>query len=348
MKSCFVSVLLCLLSEPASVLVGERFVLQGELKETKAYMIMREMNKALVLVVAVLLVSLVACVDLVAAAPKPSVPEFTVHVTDHSYDVPTTTTTTTDPYDGRITTTTSPGYHMVNGSIELSIKNQPFTSYYNSDGYPIKLYYHIRVKGLDAVNWYYSPGVNPDSYFPTTNSTYTTGTYGYSGYSFEIRWGDLIAYRADGTLDFQVEALIGYMNVTNINPTDIVTRADDLLTEYVGQTSGWSNTQTITIGEAAQAHSPIETAPTTQNSPATSTAIPENSPASSPPLSQSPHVTPSPLSAQQTQPEPTQTQPVQDQSSFLPYVLVVVAAVLIAFVAGVLVSRRRYKKLSVH
>jgi 5-hydroxyisourate hydrolase-like protein (transthyretin family) len=71
-----------------------------------------------------------------ASIPKPSVPEFTVSVTDHSYDVQTTTTTNTD-FDGRITTTTTPGYHMVNGSIELSIKNQPFTSYYDSDGYPI-------------------------------------------------------------------------------------------------------------------------------------------------------------------------------------------------------------------
>lgn len=79
--------------------------------------------------------------------PKPSIPEFTISVTDHSYDVPTTTTTTTD-LDGRIITKTTPGYHAINGSITLSIKNQPFTPYYDSDGYPINLYYHIRVKGL--------------------------------------------------------------------------------------------------------------------------------------------------------------------------------------------------------
>jgi hypothetical protein len=82
------------------------------------------------------------------STPKPSIPEFTVSVTDQSYDVQTTTTTTTSPYDGHISTTTTPGYHEINGSIELSIKNQPFTPYYGSNGYPIKLYYHVRANGV--------------------------------------------------------------------------------------------------------------------------------------------------------------------------------------------------------
>jgi hypothetical protein len=60
---------------------------------------MREMNKALVLVVAVLFVSLVVCVDFVAAVPKPSVPEFTVKYADYSYDVPAATSM--DPFTGK-------------------------------------------------------------------------------------------------------------------------------------------------------------------------------------------------------------------------------------------------------
>jgi hypothetical protein len=209
------------------------------------------------------------------STPKPSIPEFTVSVTDQSYDVQTTTTTTTSPYDGHISTTTTPGYHEVNGSIELSIKNQPFTPHYGSNGYPIKLYYHVRAMGVDPENWLYSPGDGPDSYFQATNSTYTSVTFGYSGNSFEIS-GGFIGYRPDGTIDFQVEAFIGYMNVTNINPVDIVVRPDDLRTEFVGQTSGWSITQTATIPNAS--YTPIIPTPLPTSNPTSTPYIPTTGP----------------------------------------------------------------------
>lgn len=44
--------------------------------------------------------------------PKPSVPEFTLKYVDNSYDVPSTTTSTTDPYTGKTITTTTPGYRI--------------------------------------------------------------------------------------------------------------------------------------------------------------------------------------------------------------------------------------------
>lgn len=219
---------------------------------------------ATTLLIAVLMASSLIMVESASAqsTPKPSVPEFTVSVTDHSYDVEPTTTTTTDPYDGQITTTTTPGYHMVNGSIEISIKNQPFTQYYNSDGFPIKLYYHIRAKGYDPVYWNYIPYLG--SYLPATNSTYTTVTLAYSNTWFQTG-GGFNSYRPDGTLDFQVEAFIGYKNVTNIHPWNLMTRQEDLLTEYVGQTSGWSDTQTVTIPNGA--YTPTTPRPTDQTTP---------------------------------------------------------------------------------
>ncbi len=185
--------------------------------------------------------------------PKPSIPEFTVSVTDHSYDVPTTTTTTTD-LDGRIITTTTPGYHMINGSIEVSIKNQPFTPYYDSDGYPTNLYYHIRIKLLDPdpTYWRYIPG--EDQYFSATNSTYTVVTYGYQDHSFVDTWGGMPAYssfKADGSIDFEVEAFIGHTNTTYRFSGAPVIRSEDLIVRYVGQTSGWSSTQTATIPNGA-------------------------------------------------------------------------------------------------
>jgi hypothetical protein len=192
---------------------------------------------------------------------KPSVPEFTVRVIDHSYDVPTTTTTKTDPYDGQITTETTPGYHMVNGSIVLSIKNQPFAPYYNSEGFPVRLYYHIRAKG-DSPNWNYNP--SSESYFQATNSTYTTLVIGYSGNWFQTG-GGFNTFRPDGTLDFQVEAFIGYMDVTVIPGMAPVIRQENLRTEYIGQTSGWSETQTVTIPNAAYTPVPPQSLPTNSN-----------------------------------------------------------------------------------
>jgi hypothetical protein len=183
--------------------------------------------------------------------PKPSVPEFTVSVTDHSYDVQATTTTTTDPYDGQLTTQTAPSYRVITGTIELSIKNQPFTTYYDSNGYPIKLYYNIRYKGAEPANW-----VCSDFYFPATISTYTPATIEYSGSSLSISSGYIpgvpgAGFRPDGTLDIQVQAFIGYMNVTNINPADFYVRPGDLITEFVGQTGDWSDSQTATVPNGA-------------------------------------------------------------------------------------------------
>jgi hypothetical protein len=212
-----------------------------------------------------------------AGQSKPSVPEFTISVTDQSYDVPTTTTSTTD-LDGRVITKTTPGYHMMTGKIEVSIKNQPFTPYYDSDGYPIKLYYHIRVKLLNPVYWRYFPG--EESYFEATNATYTTVTYGYLGHDFVHDWAGMPAYspyRVDGTVDFQVEAFIGHTNTTYRYTGAPVIRSEDLIVKYVGQTSGWSNTQTATIPNGAYTPSiptPLPTAKPTSTSYPTTSYIP--------------------------------------------------------------------------
>jgi len=64
----------------------------------------------------------------------PYVPEFTVELVAHPYDVPPVTTTTIDQYSGEEIVTTIPGYHVENKSIEITIKNQPFTPFtYSSE-----------------------------------------------------------------------------------------------------------------------------------------------------------------------------------------------------------------------
>ncbi len=200
--------------------------------------------------------------------PKPSVPEFTITVSDHSYTVEAKTTTTEDPYDGRITTTTTPGYYAVNGTIEFRIKNPPFTPYYNSDGYPVKLYYDIRAKGLDTSFWYYLPGSAEEDFFEASNSEYTTYAVRYYGHCFTVGMGE-VDIKADGSIDFQVEAFIGHKEVTVRYSGAPVVRSTDLFTEYFGEKSGWSVIQTAVIPNAA--YTPITPPPLPTNPPPTRT-----------------------------------------------------------------------------
>ena len=165
-----------------------------------------------------------------ASIPKPSVPEFTVKLVDHSYDVPTTYSV--DQYTGK--TITHYGYHVENKSIEVSIKNQPFTPYTDADGHEVKLYYNIRVKGHYGEDWTAPTsfqGYDPISRIPVYSSSgYTVVTCSAS-------------YPADAKVDFQVEAFVGHLYYDSLpdHPLAIFTAFK------VDATSGWSNTQTIII-----------------------------------------------------------------------------------------------------
>ena len=75
--------------------------------------------------------------------PTPTVPEFTVRYVDSSYDVPTTTSI--DQYTGK--TVTNQGYHVENKSIELTIRNQPFTPYMQNGQFYISIFYNVKEKG---------------------------------------------------------------------------------------------------------------------------------------------------------------------------------------------------------
>ena len=85
-------------------------------------------------------------------AANPSVPEFSVAYVDHSYNVPVTHWTTTDPYTGEQITHSSGGEHVDNRTIDVTIRNQPFTPYIDSSNSTVYLYYNIRSKG-HFENW---------------------------------------------------------------------------------------------------------------------------------------------------------------------------------------------------
>ena len=132
------------------------------------------MSKIVALMLSALLVlySLaIVCSDNAQSTSKPSVPEFTLKLVDNSYDEPpipsTTPTYTIDPYSGKQTILTPgssaiPGYHVENKTIELWIKNQPYSA---------DVYYDVRTKGHFGENW---TDLYPPVNLPTerTNTTY--------------------------------------------------------------------------------------------------------------------------------------------------------------------------------
>jgi len=186
--------------------------------------------------------------------PKPSVPEFTLKYVDNSYDVPPKTTSTTDPYTNKTTTTTIPGYHVENKTIQATINNNIGASYYN-----------FRYKGHYEKEWKYYP-FNPNSSLPyflpdaysvpyqASNSSYTVAAL--PSYFFkDITKG--------GEVDVQVQALFGDFRAVpygHIFPLPAPTY--DFYFE--GTTSDWSSTQTIKIDES-QTYTPEPTSTPTSS-----------------------------------------------------------------------------------
>jgi hypothetical protein len=189
-------------------------------------------------IIALLLSALAVAVLFGIVHAKPSVPEFTLQYVDYSYDVPPTTTSTTDPYTNETITTAIPGYHVENKTIQATINNNIGASYYN-----------FRYKGRYEDEWRYHPFRNgslgymlPDAFYvpyQASTSDYTVAAL--PSYFFkDIPVG--------GEVDVQVQALFGdfraepYVHITPVGgPTyDFY---------FEGTTSDWSKTQTIKIGE---------------------------------------------------------------------------------------------------
>ncbi len=177
--------------------------------------------------------------DINAPIPIPSVPEFTIKYVDHSYDVPTTTTSHTDPYTGKVTTETHEGYHVKNFTIDITIKNQAFPS--SIDGNALAMRYHIQTKGH----------FQNESYWQESHVD-TQSTSGYTTVAFSAN-----SYPAGGTVDFRVMAWLGYYTPP-ISDGRIAITASFLYP----RPSDWSNTQTITIPESNTSPSPTSPMPT--------------------------------------------------------------------------------------
>ncbi len=182
---------------------------------------------------------------------KPSVPDFTAQFVDSSYDIPATHTF--DPYTGQ--EITNQGTHVEIKSIEIKIRNQPFDVFRNANGQEINLCYNIRIKGHFEQNW--TEIYRPVYGFPqqSSDSEYTVLSYNWVEQGETQIGSRMITLRNGAQADFQVEAMIGYI-------ADSGPFSDRSPREYFeGGTSGWSNTQTITIGETPASNSPSPTIP---------------------------------------------------------------------------------------
>jgi len=175
--------------------------------------------------------------------PTPTVPEFTITLTNHSSDTPTTYST--DPFTGQ--TITHPGVHYEWQTLDITIKHQPFTPIRASTDHGTRvteLQYNVRYRGHFAQDWF---PFGPSSYI-VQNSTleYTVVSFVLEGrgippselYPNSVSLRGLLL-PANATVDFQVEALNGYFYKTmpGILGSWI----------FIGKESDWSEIQTLTI-----------------------------------------------------------------------------------------------------
>jgi hypothetical protein len=192
------------------------------------------------LIIAILAVSSLIMVESASAAIKPSIPEFTVKLVVHPYDVPATYST--DPYTGE--NITHSGYHVENKTIEISIKNQP--SVYGED---YTLYYNVRVKGSFENSWvelYSYSDSSPGNLPPKTESQYTVLSLPAD-------------YPPKAQVDFQVEAILVHSYERRAYSDDWLAQhplaevmqpglKDLYVREFeIEGSSDWSDTQTVTI-----------------------------------------------------------------------------------------------------
>jgi len=182
-----------------------------------------------------------------------SIPTFTVTIKDDSHNVPPTTTSTTDPYTGKTTTTTIPGFAVDSRNITFTIQNQLLALSYKQTEQPSTygFYYDIRFEPhytttpnndwteIYDISLGYSSASTSENTVISFHNDYSPQT----GLAF-IQGGIDRTFPPDAKVDFQVQAMIGYItSSTNYHSLPFPT------TNYtfVGETSGWSPTQTLTI-----------------------------------------------------------------------------------------------------
>jgi hypothetical protein len=186
---------------------------------------------------------------------KPSIPEFSVKFVGPPQNVPTTYKL--DIYTGKVVVDQN-GYLSDYSTIQITIKNQPFTPQTTQDKYSdyewtTNLYYNVQSKLHSSQNWSYWYPV--DEGFPKqSNSDYTVLTYSWDGSLIGTASGHNVQIPSGAQMDFQMQAMNGYIHRVVINQW--------VPYEFFGEASEWSNTQTIATPTLTNATpSPIPVTP---------------------------------------------------------------------------------------
>ena len=192
-----------------------------------------------IVIIAVLSLNVVKPACAQVGVTNPSMPEFGVRYETYTLYVPPTYGV--DPATGKAVVTQA-GYNEVYRMVWVDIQNQPFVPYNNSNGQLIQLFYDVRWKGHSDASWESIPA---GIWFTQLSDSPRTGVIiGFKGYKGSEGYMALLDYVPGSQLNFQVKASIGYYTADNV---------------FIGETSGWSNTQTLTIGES-QTPTPSPTA----------------------------------------------------------------------------------------
>jgi hypothetical protein len=182
---------------------------------------------------------------------KPSIPAFDVTLQTYRQYIPPTYGV--DSSTGKAVIIKE-GYTEVQKWVRVEIGGQPFLRYNNSDGQLISLFYNVRWKGDHDMSWQYIP---QNIHYRDAAEPWDTQAIGCLislGFKGVPKgpvsgWMELLDPNAT-QIDFQVEALIGYYT------------ADDV---FIGQSSGWSNTQTLNVSDGSTSTNLGTTSPSSSN-----------------------------------------------------------------------------------
>ncbi|MCL2134305.1 MAG: hypothetical protein FWH37_01960 [Candidatus Bathyarchaeota archaeon] len=237
---------------------------------------MNPTDKTFTVLLIVLLVTNLLILSIVPAnaqaTSKPSVPQFTVKFVDYSYDVPSVTSNTIDQYTGEKITNITPGYHIENKTIEITIKNQHFIPYNDSKGINYYLYFFVQSKGYFGDEW--------QDWGSTVQSIDLYGGGFQSWIPSLYSQGSIVSrpanYATGAQVDFRVEARIGHYYLE---------RPDSIFSLSIftaDATSGWSKVQTFTM-PGASSPAPTQTIPPTNPTATTDTNYPQQPEQNQPP-----------------------------------------------------------------
>jgi hypothetical protein len=158
---------------------------------------------------------------------------------------------------------------LVDGAVRVTIKNQPYVSYNDSEGHVFGLFYHLRMRDSAENNWHFFTypvgGYRAPDYFPASDSEYTTMDIPYFGNSLGFNWVDFTI--SSGKADFEVEALGGNSSLVNMSELSFQGSIDDYGYIFHGELSGWSDSQTIQFAYPQVTPTPLPTVSPTQVAP---------------------------------------------------------------------------------